>query len=108
MNKILNLCQCTVPGRQSAKNQVSDIKHWNLQIFLIFQREPIYHIIQRAQDFGRESLKKSEYTRTDLNEQDPAYDPEIFDVRIWKDGLITWAIEAIEKRSKKPNIAKIY
>ena len=65
------------------------------------QKKPIIKLIRKAQECGRYSLRKSEYNRTELNENDPAYDPEIFDVRIWKDGLITWAIEAIEKRSTK-------
>ena len=65
------------------------------------QKKPIFKLIRTVQETGREKLRKSEFTRVELNEKDPNYDPEIFDVRIWKDGLIDWAVEAIEKRSTK-------
>jgi len=65
------------------------------------QRKPIFKLIRTVQETGREKLKKSEFSRVELNENAPGYNPDIFDVRIWKDGLITWCLEAIEKRRSK-------
>ena len=58
-------------------------------------------MIRTVQETGRATLKKSEFGRVELNENAPGYNPNIFDVRIWKNGLIDWALEAIEKRHRK-------
>ena len=65
------------------------------------QRKPIFKMIRTVQETGRATLKKSEFGRVELNENAPGYNPNIFDVRIWKNGLIDWALEAIEKRHRK-------
>ena len=65
------------------------------------QRKAIFKMIRTVQETGRETLKKSEFGRVELNENAPGYNPNIFDVRIWKNGLINWALEAIEKRHRK-------
>ena len=59
------------------------------------QRKPIFKMIRTVQETGRATLKKSEFGRVELNENAPGYNPNIFDVRIWKNGLIDWALEAI-------------